>query len=244
MIDAKLLGGVLLMGIGSALHCTLMCGPPLMLWSRSRGAGALTRALVGRGLGYALAGGTVGALGAAAFELTQLSALLRPLWMLLNLFVVLWALSLMLWAREPLWALRAVLGRRNLAPAGAGAGTAGGDWLPIRIDPPLARTGWKSMLGATGWALMPCGLLWSALTIAMLSGNAWSGAATMLVFSIATLPGLLLAGWLARVLSRRSSQRLERVGARIGGALMLAMAVSALLLAFGHPELTPICITR
>ncbi|HEY0994800.1 MAG TPA: sulfite exporter TauE/SafE family protein [Gemmatimonadaceae bacterium] len=51
--------------------------------------------------------------------------------------------------------------------------------------------GWRVLFGAaTG--LLPCGMVYAALGIAVASGSAASGALTMLAFGIGTVPGLAL----------------------------------------------------
>lgn len=46
------------------------------------------------------------------------------------------------------------------------------------------------------WGFLPCGLVYSVLSVASLSGSAWSGAITMLGFGVGTLPAMLLTGQL------------------------------------------------
>ena len=46
------------------------------------------------------------------------------------------------------------------------------------------------------WGFLPCGLVYSVLSIASLSGSAWNGGTTMLGFGIGTLPAMLLTGQL------------------------------------------------
>jgi sulfite exporter TauE/SafE len=46
------------------------------------------------------------------------------------------------------------------------------------------------------WGFLPCGLVYSVLSVASLSGSAWNGAITMLGFGIGTLPAMLLTGQL------------------------------------------------
>jgi sulfite exporter TauE/SafE len=80
----------------------------------------------------------------------------------------------------------------------------------------------------------PCGLLQSALVVAALADSAWSGAATMGVFAMATAPSLGLAPWLwgrlagsgggARVLSAR----VNGLAVRAAGGLLAAASVWAL----------------
>ncbi|ABF08915.1 uncharacterized protein ACUXAV_000507 [Cupriavidus metallidurans] len=79
------------------------------------------------------------------------------------------------------------------------------------------------------WGLVPCGMVYGALALALLAGNAPSGALVMAAFGIGTLPNLLvisgLSGYL-RQLSRRPSVRVGAALIVIGfGALGVARAV-------------------
>ena len=66
-----------------------------------------------------------------------------------------------------------------------------------RARPVLGRLGPRAplVLGA-GWALMPCGLLYSALLVASLSANALEGAVIMALFALGTSVSLTAAPWL------------------------------------------------
>jgi sulfite exporter TauE/SafE len=48
------------------------------------------------------------------------------------------------------------------------------------------------------WGFLPCGMVYSVLTTALLTGSALRGAGLMLAFGLGTLPNLLLAGFLLR----------------------------------------------
>lgn len=63
-------------------------------------------------------------------------------------------------------------------------------YLPART--PLAA--WK--LGLI-WGWLPCGLVYSALALAVTQTSAWQAALTMLMFGLGTLPTLLLIGHFA-----------------------------------------------
>ena len=60
---------------------------------------------------------------------------------------------------------------------------------------------WHGRLAAGAlWGLVPCGLIYSVLPLALLSGSGWAGAALMLAFGLGTLPNLLLiSGFSARL---------------------------------------------
>jgi hypothetical protein len=92
-----------------------------------------------------------------------------------------------------------------------------------RARPVLTRMGQKApiVLGVA-WALMPCGLLYSALLVASLSANAVEGATTMALFSIGTSLSLTAGPWL--LLRMRGGQ---------SGAWGIRLAGSALALTSG-----------
>jgi sulfite exporter TauE/SafE len=72
------------------------------------------------------------------------------------------------------------------------------------------------------WGWLPCGMVYSVLTTAMLSGSAAHGAAVMLAFGLGTLPMLLaigLAGAQARSLFQHLAVR------RAAGLAVLAFAL-------------------
>lgn len=74
----------------------------------------------------------------------------------------------------------------------------------LRRVGPLDRPGRMFVAGSL-WGWLPCGMVYSVLVTAMLSGSAASGALVMLAFGLGTLPMLLglglagarLRGWLA-----------------------------------------------
>src|SRR6185369_4447511 len=73
---------------------------------------------------------------------------------------------------------------------------------------PLARrflpftSPWHALAAGALWGFMPCGLVYSALAVALLAGSAAKGALTMAAFGLGTLPMLLAMGGLASTLSR------------------------------------------
>jgi sulfite exporter TauE/SafE len=159
----------------------------------------------GRCLGYAglgaLAAGLVDALG----WLLGHSAAWRPLWVLFHAGLMALGLALVVQGRQPLWMSQ--VARRV--------------WQGLQLG---RRPGWGVLLVGTAWALMPCGLLYSALLLASLSGGPWQGAATMGAFALGG--GLaLLAGpgvW------QRFSGLDQAWGTRLAGGLLCADGVFAL----------------
>ena len=88
------------------------------------------------------------------------------------------------------------------------------------------RTGSDALLLGFLWGLLPCGLIYSALALAVVSGNPLHAALVMLAFGAGTLPAMLLLG----VFSGTLVQSLTRDSSRIVlGALVMATALWTLL---------------
>lgn len=73
----------------------------------------------------------------------------------------------------------------------------------------------KAMLAGMIWGFLPCGLVYSALTLAMARADATLSAITMLAFGLGTLPLLLLTGSFAATLR----QALQKTGVRRAAGL-------------------------
>jgi hypothetical protein len=178
----------------------------------------------GRVIGYA----ALGALAAASVQglgwLTVQSAALRPVWSLLHVAATVLGLVLLLSGRQPLW-LQA--GARSV-------------WARVR------KVGAGGVLAAplglgVVWSLLPCGLLYSALLLASLSGEPLSGAATMALFALGTSL-TMMAGpwlWLRLGLSRMGD---GTWGIRMAGAALAVASGWALWMGLVHNQ-APWCAT-
>jgi sulfite exporter TauE/SafE len=195
----------LLMGLAGGPHCAAMCGAACGGITRAGAAGS-ARALwsfqLGRLAGYALAGAAAAAAVEAFAWLTTQTAVLRPAWTFFHVAVLAWGLMLVVWARQPMW----------VSAAGRSAWT--------RVRPLVSARGGVFVAGAL-WAFMPCGLLYSALLVASLSGGPLQGALAMALFAAGS--GVSLAA--APLLFARLRQD---AGARVAGVLLTAVAVWAL----------------
>lgn len=100
-------------------------------------------------------------------------------------------------------------------------------WRPIgRLLPNFlpARTASDAFILGILWGMLPCGLIYGALAVAISTANPFAAAAVMLAFGFGTLPAMLsltlfsqqAAGWL--------SGRWPRLC--LGGALLVLAAVS------------------
>lgn len=202
----------LLMGLAGGPHCAAMCGAACAGVSRI-GRGSARRGMwtfqAGRLAGYAVAGGVAATMVQSFAWLTTQTAALKPVWTLFHLGVLAWGLTLLLLARQPAWAQRAGLAA----------------WAKVR--PLVQRTGGVFGAGAL-WIFMPCGLLWSALLVASLSGGPAQGAFAMALFAAGSSLGLIAGpGLLARI--REAGNRLRGDwGTRVAGGLLAATAVFAL----------------
>jgi hypothetical protein len=181
-----------LTGLLGGTHCVGMCGGIVAAISMQL-PGQGTRFSyhfaynAGRILSYAAAGGLAGALGASTLLLEGMWPVQQVLYALANLMLV--ALGLYL---AGLW--QAVTQIERL-----------GGQLWRRIQPlsksllPVRNPAQAFLLG-TLWGWLPCGLVYSVLITALASGNAISGAASMLAFGLGTLPNLIAMGLFAQQL--------------------------------------------
>jgi sulfite exporter TauE/SafE len=217
-----------LMGWAGGPHCLAMCGAPCAAIAQTgapRGTGALIRFLGGRLLGY----GVLGALAAAAMQglgwLTLYSAALRPIWSLFHAFALVLGLWLVWRAELPQWAL--ALGRATWRRIQA---------LANRLGSPVTTA---PLLMGLLWALLPCGLLYSALVVAALAAQPWQGALVMLTFALSSGAVLMLGPWVLLRFGRHL--RFPALGMRLAGAALAFSAVVALDLGLFHNQ-APWCV--
>ena len=202
----------LLMGLAGGPHCVAMCGAACAGLGQAAGErknAALLLFQLGRIAGYSALGGLAAASLQGLGWLTVQSAALRPVWSLFHVAALVLGLVLLWQARQPVW-LDAT-GRKIWTKArqlGAGRGAA-----------PL-------VLG-TLWALLPCGLLYSALLVAAMAGSASAGAGVMALFALGTSVTMIAGPWLWLKL-RRSGADLSSSGGQWGVRLAgAALAVSS-----------------
>lgn len=220
MNPVSLFGGVLL-GLGSALHCAGMCGgiAASLVMGLSGQASLKSRlevvvsAHAGKTLAYVAAGMILGGLGSGLYGILNREAAYLVLqrvgaagigWVGLSFLGV---VPPMRWLDRYLAPVRvALLRRRATAPKLTAA------------------------LAGLGWGLMPCGIAYSALFYAMLSGSALSGGLVMLGFGLGVAPAVAASAlgiaWLPDLAQRVWAQRL------VGGA-MIALAAATLVWPMG-----------
>lgn len=186
-----------MIGLLGLTHCLGMCGGIVgaldagIASDRVARGGRLRFHLsynAGRIVSYAIAGALAGLLGALAATASFGNALplgraiAGAMMILLGLYLAGWwrAITVLERAGQGLW--------RRIEPLGAGL-------LPVR-----------SRLQAFGlgliWGWLPCGLVYSALALAMASTSPARGAAIMAAFGLGTLPALMSFGTFAVLLRR------------------------------------------
>ncbi|MGP1628632.1 MAG: sulfite exporter TauE/SafE family protein [Giesbergeria sp.] len=224
----------LVMGLVGGSHCLVMCAAPCAAITRPVSAGdgctqaessathavhwhgprssAIRRLLayhVGRLAGYASAGALVAVAMQTFSWVVQQAPTLLQVWTFMHVAMLAWGLMMLLLARQPGWVESA--GRKI--------------WARVR---PLVNAPGGVFAAGFLWALMPCGLLYSALLVAALSGGALQGAVTMAMFALGSGLWLLAGPWAWLVLRQRANQWRTDWGTRLGGLLLCSVAAWAL----------------
>jgi len=242
-----------MIGLLGGVHCVGMCGGIVSAFSVvtprrpfpipvTNGAGAIASPAVFDGAGrvlaynagrlasYAVAGAIVGGVAQGVRTLSFMSSFQIGGYWLANLMLV--ALGLFL--------MDAWKGLARLESAGQVV------WR--RVQPlvkhllPVDSAGKAFALGGL-WGWVPCGMVYSVLLTAMMSGSAASGALVMLAFGAGTLPVLITMGMLGTRLQTWTKRRGVRITAGLVvlafGLLGLARATSGVSLGW----LDAICLT-
>ena len=228
-MDSELtLVAALLIGFVGSTHCLGMCGgiAGALGSSAPKGSGltAASYAMAyntGRITSYALFGAVVGFLGAVAG-----SGLDTQIW----LGVLRGATGLVMIAIG-LYLLVNWSGLRRIEALGAGL------WRRIsplarRLMPPRNQLQAFAVGGLWGW--LPCGLVYTMLLTAAVSGSAINGASVMIAFGMGTLPAMAGVTAVGNLL-RRHLFKLRRAG----GALILAFGVWTLATPLWHAFHSP-----
>lgn len=207
----------LLMGLAGGPHCIAMCGAACAGIGQAAGdkkSSAMLSFQMGRVFGYA----ALGALAAASMQglgwLTVQSAALRPVWSLFHVAATVLGLLLFWKAQQPVWMEQA--GKR-LWQGARGLALGRGRGAPL-------------IIGAL-WSFLPCGLLYSALLVAGLTGHALDGAVVMALFAVGTSVSMMLGPWLWLRLKGNGS---GDWGVRLAGLALAASSVWALWMAYAH----------
>jgi sulfite exporter TauE/SafE len=220
----------LIMGLAGGPHCVAMCGAACAGMGQVAGVHqnrALLSFQVGRWLGYSLMGGLAALSVQALGWLTVESAALRPVWSMLHVTAVVLGLLLVWQAKQPVWldqSAQQLWGKIRRFKGNSVKGNSG-KFAPLVVG--------------VLWAFMPCGLLYSALMVAALTGNVLDGALTMACFALGSGVSLGLAPWL---LLKLKSIGDGAWGIRLAGLALASTSGWALWMGLAHNQ-APWCVT-
>lgn len=195
---------VLIASLLGSVHCAAMCGAFVCSYAAqprtTRGGRVHAAYHAGRLASYTLLGAIAGAIGGDADRIGALAGVSRGAAILGGSLMVLWAGS----------NIAATLGMRALV--------SWPEWMMRALGGVLARVPAQSAVaraGATGLltTLLPCGWLYAFVATSAGTGSAVTGAATMGLFWIGTVPMLLAVGLGAQRLFGAFGRRLPVVSA-------------------------------
>jgi uncharacterized protein len=215
-INVISLSAAFIAGVAGSAHCFAMCGSlasAVGMRAHSRGvsfSGTFANALsyhLGRLSGYSVAGAICGVLG-------------------MSLQAVLDIARIGSWLRIASGVLLLLIALRMLSP-----------WNPLRWLETSGAKFWRRLqpmtrkIGALNghthavalgflWGWLPCGLVYSMLLFAALSGDALRGGVILLAFGLGTLPTMLTSTVLASHVQRLLRNRWPRVAS---GVLLLVL---------------------
>jgi sulfite exporter TauE/SafE len=213
MLTSDWLGAIMVGILGSA-HCIGMCGgiaSAMSLNSVSAQSRIATTIFynLGRLFSYMVAGALVGGAVSNAASIVTDYALLNWLRLLSAIVMMMLAMHIGKWWHGLIYVEKF------------------GQYLWKYISPlatkllPLASPLHALPLGLL-WGWLPCGLVYSALTWAAVSGSAQNGASIMVAFGLGTLPSMLLVGIGATFMNKLKSSVYFR---QLGALLLMAYGV-------------------
>ena len=207
-------GMLFVIGLITSVHCVVMCGGINMSQCMGAGGaqktrtGALKPSLMynlGRVAACTVVGGIVGAAGSV---ISLSSAAKGAVQIAAGVFMVIMGLNmtgLFPWLSRLVPRMPAGIARKLRKGGGSGPFTVG-----------LIN------------GLMPCGPLQAMQLYALSTGNALTGALSMLLFSLGTVPLMFALGAMSSVMSQKFSKRAMAVGAVLVAALGLSMLTGGL----------------
>jgi len=218
----EVLLGVFLMGFLGGVHCLGMCGGVVAMLTagldpQTRGNPRKIALFhlnynLGRILSYVLMGALFGLFGSLLTQSLQMNTLdtsLRifsgVLMIMVGLYIGNWSSSIQILEKigSKFWALLQPLTQR---------------FLPIKN---LRSAFFTGLL----WGGIPCGLVYGALSFAIISGSATQGGMIMLAFGLGTLPSLLLMASLSTKLTYLIQKSWVR---KASGLIIIILGVVAL----------------
>ena len=211
-METALAYSALIMGLAGGPHCVAMCGAACGAFAQSQQRYAIQLYHLGRLCGYATLG-AIATLGIQSIAwASSYTAALHPLWSFFHVLVFFWGLMLVIYARQPAWVDRT--GRTI--------------WQQVKK---LSKVQGGHFYIGMLWALMPCGLLYSALIIASFNGEPLGGAISMAAFAIGSSLSLFFAPWLWLKLK---TNMVEPYGMRLAGLMLSSASAWAIWMQLAH----------
>ena len=195
-----------LMGMAGGPHCIAMCGGMCAYIQQNQTSPFhYLKFHLGRVIGYAVLGAVAAISVKSLAWFSSQSASLHPLWTFFHALVFGWGLLLLLFARQPVWV--DVFGKNA--------------WAKLR-----EATRHRHGVIVTGmlWALMPCGLLYSALLVASLQANAINGAVSMASFALGSSLFLIVGPLLWAKLRNGNAWLSDHLSMRLAGLLLCVVS--------------------
>ncbi|NVD06661.1 sulfite exporter TauE/SafE family protein [Vibrio sp. JPW-9-11-11] len=192
--------GAFFIGLVGAGHCMGMCGGIASMLSMGQAQPSKLTPLfynLGRLASYVLFGAIIGGTVSTISQVSQVNDVLVWLRLAAAIFMILLAGYIGRWWQGLLYVEK--LGQslwRLISPAAKSL-------LPLRSPTYAIPFGFV-------WGWLPCGLVYSTLTWAAVSGSATNGALVMLAFGLGTLPAMLLVGHTATQLNKLQSSHTFR----------------------------------
>ena len=213
---------VFLMGLLGGVHCLSMCGGVVGMLTASLPEQVRSDSKkislyhfnynLGRILSYILLGAVFGLIGELLSNMLQMSAfdkVLRifsgVLMIMVGLYIANWHMGIQALEKigAKLWSVLQPITKR---------------FLPVKNLK-------SAFLVGLFWGGIPCGLVYGALSFAIVSGSAVQGGMIMLAFGLGTLPSLLLMAGFSLKLSEAIKRPIVR---KFSGALIIILGMLAL----------------
>jgi uncharacterized protein len=241
------------MGIAGSPHCVAMCGGPSHAVLRSpSGKNSIANHLrfhLGRVLGYSLLGAVVAGSFSAFSVLAASTPILKPAWTLFHAAALMLGLALLIHGSQPQWVNQMAHRVWSRANRPANVSSSFDVINTAALNPATARARPAPILIGMMWALLPCGLLYSALPVAALSGEPAAGALLMAAFAAGTSVTLLGGSTLLAAAGRsqrwiqtvKAINREGRLGTRIAGAALAGISGWALVMLASGNTISGFC---
>lgn len=182
---------------------------PALVFIKWGGVNANLQFLLGRMLGYALLGAISAMLVSSVAWLSENTAVFRPLWAFTHVAIFAWGLMMLMLGKQPIWVEHA----------------GGRLWQIVQR---ISQLRMGIFITGVLWALMPCGLLYSALLISSLVANPLHGAFNMLMFATGSAISLLVIPWFWTGFQQHYQYATDQWGMRIAGLLLLSVSAWAI----------------